>query len=271
MGEAGKGNEQEREKPLQTVRKKLIVLSGKGGVGKSTVSVNLAVALGLKGFKVGLLDIDIHGPNIPKMLGLDGIRPPIVENRMYPVGYADKIKVMSMGFLLPDESQAVAWRGPLKHKMIQEFLYNVEWGELDVLVIDSPPGTGDEILSIYALLEDTLNGAVIVGTPQKVALSDVKKSITFCKHTGIPIVGVIENMSGLVCPKCGEVIDVFQSGGAEKMAEEMGVPFLGKIPMDPTVSRGGDAGKPVVLENPDSKPAQAFFDIVEKIKQTLGL
>ena len=263
--------EKEKEKPLKSVKKKLIVLSGKGGGGKSTVAVNVAVALGLKGLKVGLLDIDIHGPNIPKMLGLDGIRPPVVENHMYPVSFADKIKVMSMAFFLPDESQAVAWRGPLKHKMIQEFLYNVLWGDLDVLVIDSPPGTGDEILSIYALLEDTLNGALIVGTPQKVALTDVKKSITFCKNTGIPVIGVIENMSGLVCPKCGEVIEVFQTGGAQKMAEEMGVPFLGKIPMDPTVSKGADAGKPIVLEDPESRPAQAFFEIVEKVKEALGI
>ena len=255
----------------EKIRKIIIVLSGKGGVGKTTVSVNLTVAFALKGLKVGLLDIDIHGPNVPKMLGLDNFRPSVIENKMYPVMYLDKIKVMSMGFLLPDESQAVVWRGPLKHKIIQEFLNAVEWGNLDILVIDSPPGTGDEIISIANLLENKLNGAIIVGTPQKVALTDIKKSITFCKHANIPILGAIENMSGLVCPKCGEVINLFQTGGVEKMAKEFGVPFLGKVPIDIKVSSGGDKGKPVVIENSDSPASKAFLNIAEHIIQKIGL
>ncbi|RKX59407.1 MAG: ATP-binding protein [Thermodesulfobacteriota bacterium] len=259
------------EKPsLENIKKKIIVLSGKGGVGKTTVSTNLAVGLAFKGLKIGLLDIDIHGPNVPKMLGLDGLRPSLIEDKLCPVFFENKLKVVSIGFLLPSEDQPVVWRGPLKHKALKEFVYNTEWGELDCLVIDSPPGTGDEILSIIHIL-NKLDGAIIVATPQKVALSDIRKTITFCKDVNIPILGIIENMSGFVCPKCGTTWEIFPTGGAEKIAKELKIPFLGKIPIDPQVSKGSDEGKPIVLNYPDSAPGKAFKEIIEKIKDKLKL
>ncbi len=261
----------ESQKNLKyNIKKKILVLSGKGGVGKSTVSTNIAVGLSLKKLKVGLLDIDIHGPNIPSLLGLDSARPGTTEEGLLPVSFSENLKVMSIGFFLPDQNQAVIWRGPLKHRAIQQFLTDVVWGNLDYLVVDSPPGTGDEIISITHLLEKP-DGAIIVATPQKVALSDVRKSITFCREINVPILGIVENMSGFVCPKCGEVVDVFKSGGAEKLAKEFGIPFLGKIPLDPQIVQTGDAGKPIILYYPESAPAKAFENIVEKIREQLGV
>ena len=236
---------------------KVLILSGKGGVGKSTVAVNLAVSLANAGKRVGLLDIDIHGPSIPKLLGLG---PSAIQGRndaMRPVDYSDRLRVMSIGFLLPEPDAAVIWRGPLKMSVIKQFLKDVDWGELDYLIIDSPPGTGDEPLSVCQLIPDA-DGAIIVTTPQEVALADVRKSISFCRTVAMPILGVIENMSGFVCPKCGEVTDIFKSGGGEQMALEMGVAFLGSIPIDASVVQASDAGRPCVGELGDTGASAAF-------------
>lgn len=224
------------------VKHKFVVLSGKGGVGKSTVAAYLASSLAAGGNQVGLLDTDIHGPSIPKMLGLEGKRITAVGDAIVPITAAENLKVMSIAFLLRSKRDAVIWRGPLKMTMIEEFLGNVEWGELDYLIIDSPPGTGDEPLSVCQFLPD-LDGAIIVATPQEIALNDVEKSITFCRQVNIPVAGVIENMSGYVCPHCGEEVDIFKTGGAEKLALTMGVPFLGKLPLVPSVVKACDDGR----------------------------
>jgi ATP-binding protein involved in chromosome partitioning len=197
------------------IRHKIIVMSGKGGVGKSTVATNIAVALASKGQKVGLMDVDIHGPSIPKMLGLDGHMLKGSETGLAPIPYNDNLGVMSIGFILKSQDDAVIWRAPLKHKLIRDFLTDVQWGNLDYLIIDSPPGTGDEPLSVAQLLEDA-DGAVIVTTPQDVALIDVRKAITFCRQVKIPVLGVVENMSGFVCPHCGKPSNIFKVGGGEK-------------------------------------------------------
>lgn len=206
------------------MKHKIIVLSGKGGVGKSTVATNIAVSLSLKEKIVGLMDIDIHGPSIPKMLGLEGIQLKGSEEGLLPVKYSERLRVISIGFILQSENSAVIWRAPLKHKLIREFLVDVKWGSLDYLIMDSPPGTGDEPLSIVQLMEDP-NGAVIVTTPQDIALTDVRKAITFCRNVGLPIIGVIENMSGFICPYCDRKVDIFKAGGGQEMAAKMGIPF----------------------------------------------
>lgn len=249
---------------VSLIKRKIIVLSGKGGVGKSTVSTNIATALSKKGYKVGLLDIDIHGPNIPQMLGLQGITPLVTDMGIFPLKIYDSLYTVSVGFFLESKDTPLPWRGPLKHRMVEQFLSDVRWGELDYLVVDSPPGTGDEILSIIQLL-DRVDSAVIVATPQEVALSDVRKAIKFCMEYRIPILGIVENMSGFVCPHCGNTVDIFKAGGAEKLAEEYKVPFLGKIPIDTRVVQAGDEGKPVMLSYPESEPAKAFSKITEKI------
>ena len=249
------------------IQHKIIVMSGKGGVGKSTVAANLSVSLAMNGAKVGLMDIDIHGPSIPKLLGLEQQRPQASKDALFPVQYIFKrrmIKVMSIGFLLPDNDSAVIWRGPMKMNAIQQFLSDVEWGELDYLIIDSPPGTGDEPLSICQLIEG-MDGAVVVTTPQDLAIIDVKKSITFCSQMKLPVIGVIENMSGMICPKCGEQIDYFVSGAGRRMATEMDVPFLGRVPLDPRVMACGDDGKPFVTHMAESDTAAAFARIAEPI------
>lgn len=249
---------------VSLIKRKIIVLSGKGGVGKSTVSTNMAVALSKKGYKVGLLDIDIHGPNIPNMLGLQGIAPLVTDMGIFPLKAYDNLQTISVGFFLENKDTPLPWRGPLKHRMIEQFLCDVRWGELDYLVVDSPPGTGDEILSIIHFL-DRVDAAVIVATPQDVALADVRRAIKFCMDYKIPILGIVENMSGFVCPHCGNTVDIFKAGGAEKLAEEYKVPFLGKIPIDTRVVQTGDEGKPVMLSYPESEPAKAFLKITEKI------
>ncbi|MDI6890267.1 MAG: Mrp/NBP35 family ATP-binding protein [Thermodesulfovibrionales bacterium] len=242
---------------LSGVKHKIIVLSGKGGVGKSTIATNIAAALSMKGKKAGLIDIDIHGPSIPKMLGLEGRPLRGSEEGMLPIDYSDNLKVISIGFILRTQNDAVIWRAPLKHSLIRQFLRDVRWGELDYLVIDSPPGTGDEPLSVIQLLEDA-DGAIVVTTPQDVALADVRKAITFCRQVNLPIIGVIENMSGFVCPYCGKTVDIFKSGGGQKMALEMGVPFLGKIPIEPKIVETGDSGKPYLQYYHDSETSKAF-------------
>lgn len=257
--------EQEQiRKRVKQIKHQILVLSGKGGVGKSTVAVNLAVSLALSGKSVGLLDIDIHGPSIPKILNLESKAIQAVGDTILPVEMAENLKVMSIGFLLRASNDAVIWRGPMKYQMIKQFLKDVQWGNLDFLIVDSPPGTGDEPLSIVQLLENA-DGAIIVTTPQEVALSDVRKCITFCNNLRLPVLGVLENMSGFVCPKCGERTDVFKSGGGEIMANEMHVPFLGRIPIDPQIVEACDSGRPFVYHYNKSQTAKAFEKILNPI------
>jgi Mrp family chromosome partitioning ATPase len=256
--------EKELKKRLSTIKHKILVLSGKGGVGKSTVAVNISVLLALQGKKVGLLDIDIHGPNVPKMLGVEGRHVSGTEKNLNPYEYMPNLKLMSIAFLLPESDSAVIWRGPLKMHMIEQFLRDVNWGELDYLVVDAPPGTGDEPLSICQLIPDA-DGAVIVTTPQEVSVLDVRKCITFCRQVNTPVLGVVENMSGFTCPHCGKEVNLFKSGGGEKMAKEMGVPYLGSIPIDPEIVQGGDAGRPVVSLLADSPTKRSFLELVKRI------
>lgn len=248
---------------LQTIRHKVVVLSGKGGVGKSTVAVHLAVSLRLAGKRVGLLDADLHGPSVPKLLHLEGARIRSENARLFPVD-RDGLKVISIGMMLRDRDEAVVWRGPMKHNLLEHFLEDVEWGELDYLIVDCPPGTGDEPLSVVQLLGEP-DGAVIVTTPQQVAIADVRRSISFCKTTRLPVLGVVENMSGLVCPDCGRHLDVFGRGGGEAMARELEVPFLGAIPLDPIVVASGESGRPVVSTDPQSAAARAFARIAQGV------
>ena len=249
------------EQNICDIDHKIMVMSGKGGVGKSSIAANIAVGLSLKGKQVGLMDIDIHGPSIPKMVGLEGRPLKQSEEGMMPVEYSNNLKVMSVGFLIRDKKDAVIWRAPLKHSLIRQFLTDVRWGDLDYLIIDCPPGTGDELISIAQLLENA-DGAIIVTTPQDVALNDVRKSISFCNHVQLPVIGVIENMSGFVCPNCGVATDIFKTGGGEKMASEMGVPFLGRIPIDPKIVEHSDSGRPFLQYVPESETAGAFESII---------
>jgi Mrp family chromosome partitioning ATPase len=249
------------------IRRKIVVLSGKGGVGKSTVAVNLAVALSLSGRRVGLLDVDIHGPSIPKMLRLEEARIATEDGAMLPVEMG-LLKVMSIGFLLSGPDEAVIWRGPMKMGVIKQFLKDVAWGDLDYLIVDCPPGTGDEPLSVIQLLESA-SGAVIVTTPQEVALLAVRKSVTFCRELKLAVLGVVENMSGFMCPKCGEVADIFKKGGGEQMARDMGVPFLGRVPITQAVVESGDAGRPCVYHHAGDLAARAFQSIAETLRESM--
>lgn len=253
---------------LSRIRHKIIILSGKGGVGKSMVAVNLAVGLGLAGKRVGLLDVDIHGPSVPKMLRLEGAVLQAKEGSILPVQIGG-IKVMSIGFMLRDRDDAVIWRGPMKAGVIKQFLRDVAWGELDYLVIDSPPGTGDEPLSVCQLVEDA-TGAVIVTTPQDVATADVRKSINFCRALNLPVLGVIENMSGFTCPSCGRSVDIFKTGGGERMAREMGVPFLGRIPIDPLLGETCDEGRPYIHRYARTETGKAFGRVIDTILAQSG-
>lgn len=249
---------------ISRIKHKIIVLSGKGGVGKSTVAANIAIELALRGKKTGLMDIDIHGPSIPKMLGIENIPPRNTFEGLYPSEANENLKAISIGFFLKDQKDAVIWRAPLKHSLIRQFLTDIKWGELDYLIIDCPPGTGDEPLSVIQLLENP-DGAVVVTTPQDVSLNDVKKSVTFCGQMNLPVIGVVENMSGFRCPKCGETVNIFKKGGGEKMAEEMGVPFLGAIPIDPNMVECGDSGKHFAEAYKESEAAKSFEQIVDKL------
>ncbi len=250
------------------IKHKVAVISGKGGVGKSTVTVNLAAAFAKTGHVVGILDADIHGPSVPRLLGLTGQQVKVGPPGAFPVAGPLGMKVISIDFFLPEESTPTIWRGPLKMRAIRQLLADVVWGELDVLFIDLPPGTGDEVLSIAQLLPE-IDGVVIVTMPSELSRAVVRKAITFAERLGMPIIGVVENMSGYVCPSCGEKVDIFQSGGGEKMAGEAGVPFLGKIPIDPKIGATADKGVPFVIEQPDSPASKAFMEIVEKVEEYL--
>lgn len=252
------------------IKQKIAIISGKGGVGKSTVTVNLAMAFATHGYvnSVGVLDADITGPCIPKILGVKGqklqVGPPGIFPAVGPLG----IKVVSMDFLLPSDESPVIWRGPLKMRAIQQFLSDIAWGELDFLFIDLPPGTGDEPLSVMQLLPD-MDGVVIVTIPSEVSQIVVKKAVTFAKHLNIPVIGIIENMSGFVCPKCTAQVDIFKAGGGQKIAEDLAVPYLGKIPIDPEICRDSDKGSPFIIEHPDSPASKAFMQIVKEVEKFL--
>jgi len=245
------------------MKHKIMVLSGKGGVGKSSVAVNLALYLALEGHSVGLLDIDFHGPSVPTMLGFQNTGVVTDGEDILPLEMGT-LKIMSMGLLLQGKKDAVIWRGPMKAGVIKQLFENVRWGDLDYMIMDFPPGTGDEALSACQLVEGA-DGGIVVTTPQEVSLSDCRRCVSFCRKLDLPVLGVIENMSGFVCPNCGTVVDVFSSGGGEKMAQEEGVPFLGKIPLDPNIVKACDEGK-VLLRNFAGTPgAKAFEEVAERI------
>ena len=254
---------------LSQIKHIIIVMSGKGGVGKSTVSSNLAAMLSMQGYQTGIMDVDITGPNIPKMFGVEDEKLHVLEEKLIPVTVPPSLKLMSMAFLLPDKDSPVMWRGPVKMGAIKQFIEDVNWGYLDYLVVDMPPGTGDEALSIVQLMPKA-DGMVIVTTPQDVALLDSRKSLRFGAETRIPIIGIVENMSGFVCPHCGEVTDIFKSGGGEAAAKELNVQFLGRVPIEPGVVDAGDSGMPVVLKYPESASAKAFESIVDKVVKTVN-
>jgi len=263
----GKGRiEQDKrlKENLSKIRNKLIVISGKGGVGKTTTAVNLAYGLASKGDRVGILDIDIHGPNIAKMLGIEGKKLEKSDLGIEPVLVTPQLRAISISFLLDDPDRPVIWRGPLKMTVIKQFLSDVNWGELDYLIIDSPPGTGDEPLSACQLIPD-LNGAIIVTTPQDVAILDARKSVFFARELKIPVVGIIENMSGLTCPHCQEKIYLFSVGGGEKASLDLGVPFLGRIPIETEMVKLGDSGKPFIDSMKGSKTAGIMNEIIDNI------
>ncbi len=257
------------KKNLEKVKHKIVVLSGKGGVGKSTVAANLAVTLSAKGYKVGLLDSDLHGPSIPKIVGIEDEKVRPSKNGISPVLTHNDLKVMSMGLLLEDRDSPVIWRGPMKMGAIRQLLGEVDWGELDFLIIDLPPGTGDEPLSIAQLIDD-ISGAIVVTTPQDVAIVSVRKSINFVKKLNMNLLGVVENMSGFTCPNCGKKVDIFKTGGGKKAAEDFKIPYLGSIPLDPEIVQTGDSGNSFMAKNKDKNTADSFNRIVKNIEEVLG-
>jgi ATP-binding protein involved in chromosome partitioning len=246
------------------IKHKIAVISGKGGVGKSTVTVNLASAFAKSGHAIGILDADIHGPSVPRLLGLTGQQVKMGPPGAFPVPGPLGMKVVSIDFFLA-ESVPTIWRGPLKMGAIRQFLQDIVWGELDILFIDLPPGTGDEPLTIAQYLPE-MDGVIIVTMPSELSSNIVKKAITFALRLNMPIIGVVENMSGFICPHCGTKTEIFQSGGGRRIAEEAGIPFLGSIPIDPKVGAEADQGKPFVLADADSAAAKAFGEIVEKVE-----
>ncbi len=257
--------EQPKPNLLPDVKHIVAVSSGKGGVGKSTVAANLAVALAASGARVGLIDADIYGPNIPMMLGVR--KPPEQQDGKLLPAESYGVKLISMGFFVPEET-AIVWRGPMVHTAIQQFFRDVIWGELDYLLIDLPPGTGDAQLSISQLV--SLAGVITVTTPQEVALHDVRKGMTMFQKVNVPLLGIIENMSYYICGHCGDRAEIFSHGGGQRAAEKLGVPFLGAIPIDLAIRAGGDEGMPIVAANPDSPQAKTFRDIAAKIAEALN-
>ncbi len=261
-----KKQEEAIKKNLKQIDHILVVLSGKGGVGKSTVSTNLALTLAQQGHQVGLLDSDIHGPTIPTMLGLKNTRIMQSEQGLKPVQATENLKVLSMGFLIKSQDDAIIWRGPMKMGAIRQLIGDFDWGPLDYLIIDLPPGTGDEPLSIAQIIPK-ITGAIIVTTPQDVALVSVRKSITFVNKLSIPIVGIIENMSGFTCPHCGKKVDIFKTGGGKKAAVDFNLSFLGDIPLDPTIVQTGDTGTTTMIK--DSTLTRSFESIADNVKKSI--
>ncbi|MDP8260290.1 MAG: Mrp/NBP35 family ATP-binding protein [Candidatus Gygaella obscura] len=263
-----KTQELEQEKRLREnmlkIKYKLIVISGKGGVGKTTVAVNLAYGLAVKGKKVGILDVDIHGPNVAKMLGIEDKRLISSDLGIEPMEVMSNLKAISLALMLDNKDQPIIWRGPLKMITIKQFLTDVNWGELDYLIVDSPPGTGDEPLSVCQLISD-INGAIVVTTSQDVAILDSRKSVLFAKELKVPFVGIIENMGGFICPYCKKEIDLFGSGGGEKSAQDLNVPFLGRIPIEPEIVKLGDSGKPFIYFKKETQTAKIMDGIIDKI------
>ncbi len=254
---------------LGKIKNKILVMSGKGGVGKSTVAVNLALGLANKGHKVGLMDVDLHGPDVVRMLNLTGsIEPPqSADDLVAPLMYNDNLKVVSLEYMLRDRDEAIIWRGPMKIQAIRQFISDMDWGELDYLIIDAPPGTGDEPLSVAQTIPHLK--AVVVTTPQKMALADVRKSINFCKVVKLDVTGVVENMSGFICPECNAEVDIFKSGGGEALAREYDLPFLGRIPMDPRVVVGGDDGIPYLTSDSESPAIASFGKVISAVENRL--
>ena len=248
---------------LSLVEHKFVVMSGKGGVGKTSVAANLAIALSRHGARVGLMDVDLHGPDIPRILGLKGVLEASVDGQINPKPYSENLEVVSVGSMAGDPDKPVMWRGPLKLQVIRQFVSGVHWGKLDYLIIDSPPGTGDEPLTVAQTIPDA--EAIIVTMPQEMSLDDVRKSINFCKTVKMEVFGLIENMSGFVCPHCGKFIDLFGTGGGFRTATAMGIPFLGRIPLDAKMVKCADAGESYMEKHPDSEVTKAYSKIVAEI------
>ncbi len=247
----------------------ILVLSGKGGVGKTTVAANLARTLSGHGYSTGLLDLDIHGPDIPKVMGIeDRHLISYDKNKIEPVKVGENLEVVSMAFLLPERSSPVIWRGPMKSGVIRQFLEEVQWGELDFLVVDLPPGTGDEALTV-AQIAPNIEGVIVVTTPQELAILDISKAVRFAQTIGLEVLGIIENMSGLICPHCGAKIDLFGTGGGKRAAEELGVPFLGSIPLDPDMRKAADEGRPYLTYGQDSDTGSATRKQYEEVMENL--
>lgn len=260
-----------RERLKQTmgrIKHKIAVISGKGGVGKSTVTANLGLALAWHGYEVGILDADLHGPCIPKLLGMRGYALQWGPPGAFPAIGPLRMKVVSMDFLLKDEAPLI-WRGPLKMKAIEQFLSEIVWGSLDFLLVDLPPGTGDEALSVMQLIPE-MGGVIIVTIPSEVSQIVVKKAVKFARLMKVPIIGVAENMSGFVCPKCGEETDIFKAGGGRKIAEDMTTPFLGSIPLDPRVCEDSDKGTPFIVAHAETPAAKAFMEMVKQVEAFLN-
>lgn len=255
------------QRSLCRIKNKLVVLSGKGGVGKSSMAVNLAVGLAMTGKKVGLMDVDVHGPTVLRLLHLGDSRPQSVNQGLEPIQWSENLAVMSIGFLIPNKEDSVIWRGPIKMSLIRQFIEDVNWGQLDYLVVDCPPGTGDEPISVMQLLGKEAK-AVIVTTPQEVAVDDVRRSVNFCRQTGNEILGIVENMSGCVCPHCQTTIEIFNTGGGEKLSNETGVSLLGKVPLDPEIVKAGDQGE-ALLQVLGNSPA--VLEIKRIVQQVLEL
>ncbi len=249
---------------LDKIRRKLFIMSGKGGVGKSSVTVNTAAALSVRGYKVGILDIDIHGPSVPNLLGLkSAVEVDPETGKLCPVSYNENLSVISMDFLLKERDTAILWRGPKKTAAIRQFVSDVQWGELDFLLVDSPPGTGDEHMTVLKTIPDAL--CVVVTTPQEVSLADVRKAINFLQYASANVLGVVENMSGLICPHCKKEIDLFHKGGGRLLAERYGLNFLGAVPLDPATVVAADRGQPVVFQQEDSPAKEGFLRLADAI------
>jgi hybrid cluster-associated redox disulfide protein len=263
-------DQREIRERISKIDHKIVVASGKGGVGKSTVATNLAFYLAQSGKRVGILDVDINGPDIPKMLGIEDKKLSGDGERIFPVAVPPGLKVVSMAFLLDTRDTPVIWRGPVKMGAVNQFLRDVEWGELDFLVVDLPPGTGDEPLSIAQNIPDT-DGCIIVTTPQEVALLDSRKAVNFARILNMPVIGIVENMSGFSCPHCGAEIDLFKAGGGEAAAKELGVPYLGSIPVDPDIVIAGDSGVPFVGSQDGNHACTAFKDIIAKVEKFVSV